>query len=137
MSVWYSLQLDVLADDADGRSAAGGCEVAGRPESAPPVALADVRALLAQQATGNTLQAVHERGNSQLRRILHVHVVVFAVHFHERRLRVRADLGEDATQDVDRTRIEHTATILCYEDPNAHVAGKHSVCHAEYCFHCS
>ena len=31
-------------------------------------------------------------------------------------LRVQTDLGEDAVQDVYRTRIEHTAAILCYED---------------------
>src|SRR5690242_8821500 len=100
MSVWGLLLLDVVADDAEGRSAAGGGEVAGRPEHAFPVALADVRALLAQQATGNTLEVVHERGDGQLRRILNeqVHMVVFAVHFHERSLRVRTDLGEDAAQ---------------------------------------
>src|SRR5579859_2414207 len=93
-------------------------ERTGRPEHAFPVALADVRALLAKQATGNTLEAVHERGDSQLRRILNeqVHMVVFAVHFHERSLRIRTDLGEDAAQDVERTRVEHTAAIFCYED---------------------
>jgi hypothetical protein len=73
----------------DGRSTAGGSEVAGRPEHAFPVALADVGPLLAQQATGNTLEAV----------------------------RVRADVGEDAAQDVDSLCVEHTVALLCDEDP--------------------
>jgi hypothetical protein len=75
MSVLGLLLLDVLADDADGRSA-----------------------------------------REQL------HVVVFAVHFHPRSLRARADLGEDAARDVDLTCGEHTAARLCYGDPNACVA---------------
>src|SRR6266581_204864 len=50
MSIRRLLLLYVLAHDADGRSSAGGSEVAGRPEHAFPVALADVGALLAQQA---------------------------------------------------------------------------------------
>jgi hypothetical protein len=35
-------------------------------------------------------------------------MIVFAVHLHQRNLRVRADLGEDAAQDVDRLCVEHT-----------------------------
>ena len=60
--------------------------------------------------------------------ILHeqVHVVVFAVHLHQRSLRVRADVGEDAAQDVDRTCVEHTAAILCYED-QMHVQPENTV----------
>jgi hypothetical protein len=71
-----------------------------------------------QQATGNTLEAVHERGDGHFGRILHeqVHVVVFAVHLHPRGVRVRADVGEDAAQEVDSLCVEHTAAILCYED---------------------
>jgi hypothetical protein len=41
-----------------------------------------------------------------------VHAVVFAVHFRQCSLRVRADLHEDVAQDVDRTCVEHTAAIL-------------------------
>ena len=44
------------------------------------------------------------------------HVVVVAGHLHPRGMRVRADVGEDAAQDVDSLCVEHTATILCYED---------------------
>jgi len=39
-------------------------------------------------------------------------MVDFAVHLHQRSLRVRADVGEDAAEDVDRTCVEHTAAIL-------------------------
>ena len=46
-SVRSFLLLDVLAHDADRRSAAGGSEVTWRPEHTLPVTLADVRALLA------------------------------------------------------------------------------------------
>jgi hypothetical protein len=46
-----------------------------------------------------------------------VYVVVFAVHLHQRGVRVRADVGEDAAQDVDSLCVEHTAAILCHEDP--------------------
>ena len=65
-------------------------EQTGRPEHAFPVAFADVGALLAQQATGNTLEAVYERGDGELRRVLHeqMHTVVFAVHLHQPSLRV-------------------------------------------------
>jgi hypothetical protein len=45
-----------------------------------------------------------------------VHVVAFTVHVHPRSVRVRADVDEDAAQDVDRLRVKHTATILCCED---------------------
>ena len=40
--------------------------------------------------------------------ILHeqVHVVVFAVHLHPRGVRVRADVGEDAAQEVDSLCVE-------------------------------
>jgi hypothetical protein len=109
--------LDVLSHVADGLCAAGGSEVAGRPEHAYAVALADVGTLLAQQATGDTLEAVHERGNSHIGRILHkqVHVVVFSVHLHRRGVRVGADVGEDGAQDVDSLSVEYTAAILCYE----------------------
>jgi hypothetical protein len=31
-------------------------------------------------------------------------------------VRVRADVGEDAAQDVDSLCAEHTAAIFCYED---------------------
>jgi hypothetical protein len=62
-------------------------------------------------------------GNRELARALRVsqwmrqvHVVVFAVHFHQRGVRVRADVGEDAAQEVDSLCVEHTAAILCYED---------------------
>src|SRR6266702_6415450 len=118
MSIRRLLLLYVLAHDADGRSSAGGSEVAGRPEHAFPVALADVRALPAQQATGNTLETVHERGDSHFGRVFHeqVDVVVFAVHLHQRGVRVRADVGEDAAQEVDSLCVEHTAAIFCYED---------------------
>jgi hypothetical protein len=46
-----------------------------------------------------------------------VYVVVFAIHLHQRGVRVRADVGEDAAQDVDSLCVEHTAAILCHEDP--------------------
>jgi hypothetical protein len=46
-----------------------------------------------------------------------VHVVVFAVHLHQRGVRVRADVGEDAAQEVDSLCVEHTATTFCYEEP--------------------
>jgi len=45
-----------------------------------------------------------------------VHGVVLAVHLHQRSLRVRADVGDDAAQAVDSLRVKHTATIFCYED---------------------
>src|SRR6266702_619169 len=78
MSIRRLLLLYVLAHDADGRSSAGGSEVAGRPEHAFPVALADVGALLAQQATGNTLEAVHERGDGHFGRIFHERVCTWS-----------------------------------------------------------
>jgi hypothetical protein len=52
-------------------------------------------------------------------RIFHeqVYLVVFAVHLHPRDVRIRADVGADAAQDVDSLCVKHTAAMLCYEDP--------------------
>ena len=102
-----------------GRKRSGGTEVAGRPEDAFPVALADVGVLLAQQATGNSLETIYERATATLGVVFHkqMHVVIFAVHLHQRSLRVRADVGKDAAQDVKRMRVEHTVSILFCEVP--------------------
>jgi len=71
----------------------------------------------AQQATGNSLEVVHERGDSRFGRVFQeqVHVVVFPVPLHQRGVRVGADVGEDGAQDVDSRGVEYTAAILCYE----------------------
>ena len=45
-----------------------------------------------------------------------VHVVVFAVQFHQCSQRVRADVGEDAAEGVDSVCVKHTTAILSYED---------------------
>jgi hypothetical protein len=94
--------------------------VTGQPEHACPVALAGVGALLTQQATGNTLGAVHERGDSHFGRIFHeqVHVVVITVHLDQRSARVGADVGEDGALDVDSLSVEYGSDILLRR-PNA------------------
>jgi hypothetical protein len=49
---------DVLLDDLDGSAAAGCGEIAGRPQSVPPVKSSEVRVGLLQDAGRNAFKAV-------------------------------------------------------------------------------
>ncbi len=95
-----------------------GGEVAGRPQRAFPVAMPDVRALLAQHPAGDALEAIHKRGDRDLGRILHqqMRMIVLAVHLHQRGLEVQAHAAEDAAQRIDGRAVEHLAAVFRHKD---------------------
>jgi len=102
--VWRLLLFDVLADDLDGCTAATASKVGRRPQGTAPQLLADARVVLfADHAAGHALQAVHQRRDGDLGRVVHqqVDVIVLTVELHQFRLEVGADAGEDVTQVVE------------------------------------
>ncbi len=44
-------------------------------------------------------------------------MIVFAIHLDQLRPEVRTDLGEDASQLVDRDSIQYLASVFGHEDP--------------------
>lgn len=75
--------------------------------------------ILAQQAAGHPLEAVHEAGYSDLRRVLHqqVNMTVPAVHLDQLRPEIGAGPGEDVAQPVDGIAVEHSAAVLRHKGP--------------------
>src|SRR5690606_23103160 len=89
LSVWPVLLCDVLAVALDGCTAATACEVGGRPKRTAPQLLADARVVpFADHPAGNAFQAIHQRRDSHLGRVVHqqVDVIVLAVELHQFRL---------------------------------------------------
>jgi Helix-turn-helix domain len=83
-----------------------------------PVALGHPRQLASEDVAGNALQGVHQRGDRNLRRIVHqqVDMVTFAVHLHQLRPEICADLGENVSQVLDRLGVEDAASVFGQED---------------------
>jgi hypothetical protein len=113
------LLLDVLADDAQRRTAAGRGEV-GRGPQVPVhgVPVHPAGELRSQPPGRHALEAVHEPGHGNLRRVLHrrVHVVVFAVQLPQFGAKVCADLLHGVFAALEHVRVEHAAPVLHYED---------------------
>jgi putative transposase len=84
--------------------------------------------VLAQAAAGNTLEAVHERGDGHFRRIVHqqMHMIVFAVHLHEFSFKISADRREYAAHVFERGGCEHVPPVFGHED-QMHVHSKNAV----------
>ena len=122
------LLFDVLAHDADGCASTRRCEVRRRPQHALPVPSLDVGPVFAQQAAGDALEAIHQRGHGDLGRVLDqkVHVIVLPVHLDQGCLEVHTDLGEHATQAFDGIAIEHAAPVLGHKD-QVHVHSEYTV----------
>ena len=122
--MWCLLLSDALPHSGDRSAAAGRGEAGRRPQGAFPVALLDVGTLLAQQATGHALEAVHAIGDGDLGRILdqQVNVIVLAVDLDPLCLDVGTDLGEDDPQPFDDVVAEHFTAIFCSKDQvNVHL----------------
>src|SRR5690606_30797752 len=110
-------------------TAATACEVGGRPKRTAPQLLADARVVpFADHPAGNAFQAIDQRRDSHLGRVVHqqVDVIVLAVELHQFRLEVGADAGEDVTQVVEDFLGEHFAPVFGHED-QMHVHQKDAV----------
>ena len=101
--VWRLLLLDVRSQNLNRCPSARCCEVRWRPQDAFPVSPLNIWTFQSQQPTRNTLEAVHQRRDGMLGRIVHeqVNVIVLAVHFDKCRLEVSADLLEDDSKAID------------------------------------
>jgi len=117
--VWRLLLFDVLADDIDGCTAATASEVGRRPQGTAPQLLVDARVVLfADHTTGHALQAVHQRRDGDLGRVVHkqVDVIVLTVELNQFRLEVGTDAGEYPVQVIEDFLGEHFAAIFGHKD---------------------
>jgi hypothetical protein len=110
--------LYVFSKDVDRCPATAGGEVRWRPEHAFPIASSQVGSFLSKHTTGNTLQRVHQIGDSNLGRILHqqMNVMVFTVHLDEFALEVDTDLRKHQSQSVDSVSVRYPIPIFRDED---------------------
>ena len=112
------LAFHVLPDDAQRSAAAGRGEVRRGPQVLPlpdtPLQLGEVPP---DEPRRHTFEAVDQAGQFNGRRVLdqQVHVVVFAVAFHEDGAEVGADLPEGAPQVIDVGGGEHSAPVFGHE----------------------
>ena len=70
------------------------------------------------RARRHALEAVHQRGDGHLRRVLdqQVHVIVFPVELAQLRAEVAADLPHRVLAAPEHVRVEDAAPVLRHED---------------------
>jgi len=91
-----ALIFDVPLDDVERSAAAGRSEVAGRPQNAFSVSLRQRRILLSEKARRHTLEAIDERREGDLGRVIceQVNMIVLAIKLDKFRLEIGTDAAE-------------------------------------------
>jgi len=119
-SGWNSLLLfDVLAHDVDGHTATGCREVARRPQHAPTLEpRMEVSKLLAKHPAGDALEAVHERGERDLGRVVdeQVNMIGLAIELDELCVEIVTDGTKDRLERRHVLLTEDTAPVFGHED---------------------
>ena len=122
------LPLDVLADSAQRRVAAGRGKVGRGPEmSARRVPVHAAGELRSQMPGRHALQAVHQRRDSHLRWVSdqEMYVVVFPVELAQFRAEVAADFPHGILAAAEHVRVKHATSVFCHEDQMDVEGGNH------------
>ena len=108
------MALEIVHDDIVGDVAAGGREVAPRPEALPPIALADVRELPLDLIRGAALGHAHEVANRDMRRYLdkEMHVIARQSPAEDRHAQLGADLPDDVAHPDTNVTPKHLVAIF-------------------------
>lgn len=115
---WSGLLFDILPDDFQRRTAAGGCEIAAAPEHILPVPLLKLRELLAEQSTGNALEAIDQLRDFNAWREVdqQMHMIGFAIELSEFNMEALANAGKYLPHRFDMNAVEDPPSILRCED---------------------
>ena len=109
-----SLLFDVLADDADRRSATGCSEVGRGPKDSLPIPPHQFGAHLPKASAGHALEAVHQHRHRDLGRVIHqqMDMIVLSIHLDQFSLEIRADLRKDGSERSGRGFAQNPPSVL-------------------------